>query len=69
MAAEEKVFGIRFNQILSDEMSKHFKLTPLPLDPDLKRKCADQEGKGAVIESQFLDCLKTSGTLWKCSTG
>jgi hypothetical protein len=61
MAAEEKVFGIRFNQILSDEMSKHFELTPLPLDPDLKRKCADQEGKGAVIESQFLGCPKTSG--------
>ena len=61
MAAEEKVFGIRFNQILSDEMSKHFKLTPLPLDPDLKRKCANQEGEGAVIESQFLDCPKTSG--------
>ncbi len=35
---EEKVFKIRFNQILSEEMSRHFALTPLPLDPDLKVK-------------------------------
>lgn len=61
MVAEEKKFTIRFNQILSDEMSKHFELTPLPLDPDLKKKWADQEGEGAVIESQYLDCAKTSG--------
>ena len=57
MTADEKVFRIRFNQILSEAMSKHFELTPLDLDPDLKRK----EEKGAVIESQYLGCTKTSG--------
>ena len=58
---EEKVFKIRFNEILSEEMSKHFTITPLPLDPDLKKKCTDQEGRGAVIESHYLGCQKTSG--------
>jgi hypothetical protein len=48
---EDTVFKIRFNQILSEEMSKCFALTPLPLDPDLTVKRAQEGDKGAVIES------------------
>ena len=80
---EDTVFTIRFNQILSEEMSRHFALSPLPLDPDLKVKRAKEGDKGAVIESHYLGlpederdtygrngfCRVNGGALRQCPPG
>ena len=58
---EDKAFTIRFNKILHEEMSKNFELRPLPLDPDLRIKQSTKEGKGAVLKSEYLACIKTRG--------
>lgn len=57
---DEKAFAIRFNQIVVNEMSRHFELRELPLAPDLAARHSD-EAKGAVITSRLLECSKTGG--------
>lgn len=57
---EEKFFKIRFNEILIEEMGKQFDLKPLPLDPAFKKQNPEND-KSVLIESDYLDCPKTSG--------
>ena len=57
---EEKFFKIRFNKILIEEMGKQFDLKPLPLDPAFKKQNPEND-KSVLIESDYLDCPKTSG--------
>ena len=57
---EEKFFKIRFNEILIEEMGRQFDLKPLPLDPAFKIQSPEND-KSVLIESDYLDCPKTSG--------
>jgi len=57
---DEKAFAIRFNEIVIDEMSRHFGLKQLPLAADIALKHSE-EAKGALIRSEHLDCEKTGG--------
>ena len=58
---KDKVYALRFNQILHDELSKIFEVEPLPLDPDIKEKRSGKEGKGAVLRNEYYSCTKTRG--------
>ena len=59
--AGDKIFTIRFNRMLYEEMSSSFDLKPLPLDSDFKVKHSTEKSMGAVIKSEYLGCAKTSG--------
>jgi 15,16-dihydrobiliverdin:ferredoxin oxidoreductase len=59
--SNDKTFTLRFNQILHEEMEKEFEVKSLPLDPDIKIKHSTKEGKGAVIQNEYLACSKCTG--------
>ena len=57
---KKKKFQLRFNQILYEEMRKHFTLRLLPHDPDFKLKYSGNDAN-AYIKSEYWDCPKTAG--------
>jgi len=58
---DETKYSIRFNEILYEDMSKAFELKELSLNPDFKLKHSTEKSKGAIIQSEYLDCPKTGG--------
>jgi 15,16-dihydrobiliverdin:ferredoxin oxidoreductase len=58
---KEQSFKIYFNQILCEEMGKHFELKPLPLTPEFKERYSTAEDRNVCTKSQYLACDKTAG--------
>ena len=62
---EKKKFQLRFNQILHEEMRKHFTLRLLQLDPDFKLKYSGDDVNAYIKKKRILGLSKNSrDTCW-----